>query len=108
MRNVHGSRTRQTNAERRIRPGRRGGDPGLDQSIWKEVRIDIDPRNAPDLVGSISDIRGVVEDHFSTRSGPPTASNIFTTTKCSPLCANSGEFSAMTASPSSVARTWTQ
>ena len=37
--------------------------PGFDQSIWKEVRIDIDPRNAPDLVGSISNMRGVVEDH---------------------------------------------
>src|SRR5271170_3247972 len=36
--------------------------PGFDRSIWKEVRIDIDPRNAPDLVGSISDMRAVVED----------------------------------------------
>jgi len=36
--------------------------PGFDRSIWKEVRIDIDPRNAPDLVGSISNMRGVVED----------------------------------------------
>ena len=36
--------------------------PGFDRSIWKEVRIDIDPRNAPDLVGSISNMRGIVED----------------------------------------------
>jgi len=35
---------------------------GFDQSIWKEVRIDIDPLNAPDLVGSVSDMRAVVED----------------------------------------------
>jgi len=36
--------------------------PGFDRSIWKEVRIDIDPRNGPDVVGSISDMRAVVED----------------------------------------------
>lgn len=34
----------------------------FDPSVWTEVRIDIDPRAAPDLVGSISDMRGVVED----------------------------------------------
>jgi predicted SAM-dependent methyltransferase len=36
--------------------------PAFDRSIWKEVRIDIDPRNSPDLVGSISDMRATVED----------------------------------------------
>jgi predicted SAM-dependent methyltransferase len=36
--------------------------PCFDRSIWKEVRIDIDPRSAPDFVGSISDMRAVVED----------------------------------------------
>jgi predicted SAM-dependent methyltransferase len=36
--------------------------PGFDRSIWKEVRIDVDPRNAPDLVGSISDMRAIVDD----------------------------------------------
>jgi predicted SAM-dependent methyltransferase len=36
--------------------------PAFDQSIWKEVRIDIDARNAPDFVGSISDMRAVVDD----------------------------------------------
>jgi predicted SAM-dependent methyltransferase len=36
--------------------------PAFDRSIWKEVRIDIDPRNAPDFVGSISDMRAVVDD----------------------------------------------
>jgi predicted SAM-dependent methyltransferase len=36
--------------------------PAFDRSIWKELRIDIDPRNAPDFVGSISDMRAVVDD----------------------------------------------
>lgn len=36
--------------------------PAFDPSAWKEVRIDIDDRNAPDIVGSISDMRGIVED----------------------------------------------
>ena len=36
--------------------------PAFDPSVWNEVRIDIDPRTAPDLVGSISDMRSVVED----------------------------------------------
>jgi SAM-dependent methyltransferase len=35
---------------------------GFDASEWKEVRIDIDPSTTPDLVGSISNMRGVVED----------------------------------------------
>ena len=34
----------------------------FDPSEWTEVRIDIDPRTAPDLVGTISDMRGVVGD----------------------------------------------
>ena len=29
---------------------------------WSEVRLDIDPRTAPDFVGSISDMRGIVPD----------------------------------------------
>jgi len=40
-----------------------GTHPAFDPSRWKEVRIDVDPRTAPDLVGSISDMRGVVEDN---------------------------------------------
>ena len=36
--------------------------PAFDWPIWQEVRIDIEPRNAPDLVGSISDMRAVVDD----------------------------------------------
>ncbi len=36
--------------------------PAFDPPIWKEVRIDIDPRNAPDFVGSISDMRALVDD----------------------------------------------
>jgi hypothetical protein len=32
-------------------PGAGAIHPAFDQSIWKETRIDIDPRNAPDLVG---------------------------------------------------------
>jgi SAM-dependent methyltransferase len=36
--------------------------PAFDRPIWKEVRIDIDPRNAPDFVGSISDMRALVDD----------------------------------------------
>ena len=43
-------------------PGADAMHPAFDRSIWKEVRIDIDPRNAPDFVGSISDMRAVVED----------------------------------------------
>ncbi len=36
--------------------------PAFDPSEWKEVRIDIDARNTPDLVGSIADMRDLVED----------------------------------------------
>jgi predicted SAM-dependent methyltransferase len=36
--------------------------PAFDKSIWKEVRIDLDPLNEPDFVGSISDMRAVVDD----------------------------------------------
>ncbi len=36
--------------------------PAFDPSAWAEVRIDIDPRAAPDLVGSISDLHGLAED----------------------------------------------
>ena len=36
--------------------------PAFGGSAWTEVRIDIDPRAAPDLVGSISDLRGLAED----------------------------------------------
>ena len=36
--------------------------PAFDPSAWTEVRIDIDPRTAPDLVGTISDMHGIVED----------------------------------------------
>jgi SAM-dependent methyltransferase len=36
--------------------------PAFDPSVWTEVRIDIDPRTAPDLVGTISDMHGIVED----------------------------------------------
>ena len=43
-------------------PGTGAMHPKLDRSLWKEVRIDIDPSNVPDLVGSISDMRGIVED----------------------------------------------
>ena len=36
--------------------------PAFDPSAWTEVRLDIDPSTAPDLVGTISDMRGVVDD----------------------------------------------
>ena len=36
--------------------------PAFDPSAWTEVRIDIDPRTTPDLVGSIVDMGGIVED----------------------------------------------
>ena len=36
--------------------------PAFDPSAWKEMRIDIDASTTPDLLGSISDMRGVVED----------------------------------------------
>jgi predicted SAM-dependent methyltransferase len=34
----------------------------FDQPLWTEVRIDIDPRNQADFVGSVSDMRNVIED----------------------------------------------
>jgi SAM-dependent methyltransferase len=34
----------------------------FDQSLWTEVRIDIDPRNKPDFVGSVCDMRTVIKD----------------------------------------------
>lgn len=43
-------------------PGAGTMHAAFDRSMWKEVRIDIDPRNAPDFVGSISDMRAVVDD----------------------------------------------
>jgi SAM-dependent methyltransferase len=36
--------------------------PAFEPSIWKEVRVDVDPRAAPDVVGSIANMRGVVDD----------------------------------------------
>jgi len=35
---------------------------GLDGKDWTEVRFDIDPRGAPDLFGSLSDMRGLIDD----------------------------------------------
>jgi SAM-dependent methyltransferase len=35
---------------------------GFRREDWTEVRLDIDPRTAPDLIGSISDMRSVVPD----------------------------------------------
>jgi SAM-dependent methyltransferase len=34
----------------------------FDPVLWTEVRIDIDPSTTPDLIGSIADMQGVVED----------------------------------------------
>jgi SAM-dependent methyltransferase len=31
-------------------------------AIWSEVRLDIDPRTSPDIVGSFADMHGLVED----------------------------------------------
>jgi predicted SAM-dependent methyltransferase len=45
-------------------PGAGTVHPAFDRSIWKEVRIDIDPRNAPDFVGSISDMSAVDDESF--------------------------------------------
>jgi len=36
--------------------------PAFADPSWREIRIDIDARTGPDLVGSISDMRGVVAD----------------------------------------------
>ena len=36
--------------------------PALATPEWREVQIDIDRRAAPDLVGSFTDMRGIVED----------------------------------------------
>jgi SAM-dependent methyltransferase len=35
---------------------------GFDRGHWAEVRLDVDPRTTPDLVGSISDMRDVIPD----------------------------------------------
>jgi SAM-dependent methyltransferase len=35
---------------------------GFHSSNWTEVRLDIDARTAPDIVGSLTDMRGVVAD----------------------------------------------
>jgi predicted SAM-dependent methyltransferase len=43
-------------------PGAGAMHPAFDRSIWTEVRIDIDRRNAPDFVGSISDMSAVIDD----------------------------------------------
>ena len=61
-----GSRTERGRATRVLNAGSGSATgamhPAFDPSAWKEVRIDIDARNAPDIVGSISDMRGIVED----------------------------------------------
>lgn len=61
-----GSRTERGRARRVLNAGSGSATgamhPAFDPSAWKEVRIDIDARNAPDIVGSISDMRGIVED----------------------------------------------
>ena len=43
-------------------PGRDTLHPAFDRSLWAELRIDIDPRNEADFVGSICDMRSVIED----------------------------------------------
>jgi SAM-dependent methyltransferase len=35
---------------------------GFDREHWAEVRLDVDPRTTPDLIGSISDMRAVIND----------------------------------------------
>ncbi len=35
---------------------------GFQRDRWTEVRLDIDPNTAPDFVGSISDMRGLIPD----------------------------------------------
>ena len=36
--------------------------PVFDPSLWTELRIDIDPRYKPDFVGSVCDMRSLIED----------------------------------------------
>jgi SAM-dependent methyltransferase len=42
--------------------GNKSLHPMFDQSLWTEFRIDIDPNNKADFVGSVCDMRSVVED----------------------------------------------
>jgi predicted SAM-dependent methyltransferase len=58
----HASRTKQvlnagsgSLAARRLHPIFRGSD-------WREVRFDIDPQAKPDLIGSLSDMSGIIHD----------------------------------------------
>ncbi len=43
---------------------REAGDlhPGFSPSVWREVRLDVDPHAAPDVVASIADMRAAVAD----------------------------------------------
>ena len=43
-------------------PGNRSLHPVFHQSAWTELRIDIDPHNEADFVGSVCDMRSVIED----------------------------------------------
>ena len=42
--------------------GNKSLHPVFDQSLWSELRIDIDPSNQADFVGSVCDMRSVIED----------------------------------------------
>ena len=42
--------------------GNKSLHPVFDQTLWTELRIDIDQRNQPDFVGSVCDMRSVIED----------------------------------------------
>jgi predicted SAM-dependent methyltransferase len=42
--------------------GNKSLHPAFDQSLWTELRIDIDPSNKADFVGSVCDMRSVIED----------------------------------------------
>ena len=61
----HGVGDRQAKRVLNAGSGPIGGDlfhPAFDRSLWTELRMDIDPRNAPDYVASICDMSGVIED----------------------------------------------
>jgi hypothetical protein len=87
--------------QKRVLNGGSGPRPGnrlhaiFRSSAWQEVRMDIDPATAPDVIGSITDMRSSISSAASMRCGPHTAWNTFTVTRCRRLFRNSGAFSSL-------------
>lgn len=48
-----------------------GGDQHMPGSDWKEIRLDIDPANEPDIVGSMLDMAAVADASVDKTKGHP-------------------------------------